>query len=98
MLLPPAAPPERVSVAVAENEPQAELMSQLLRREGIPSDYGSIGGAGLWAPWNPIGPRDIIVSASDAARAKEVLSTAGHPHHAHPKPVRRRRTGPKRKG
>jgi len=91
-LLPPSAPADQVSVAIADNEPQAEMMTQLLDREGIPSNYQSIGGVGLWAPWNPTGPRDIIVNASDAARAKQALSAEGHPHLAQPqKPARRRR-------
>jgi len=72
-LLPPAVPPDQVSVAIAANEPEAEMLSQLLDREGIASTYQSVGGVGLWAPWNPAGPRDIIVNASDAARAKQVL-------------------------
>jgi hypothetical protein len=80
-------------VAVAENEPHADMMSQLLRREGIPSNYQSVHGVGFWAPWNPTGPREVIVNAEDASRAKQVLSVAGHPHHQHPrKPKRRRRT------
>lgn len=84
-------------MAIADNEPQAEMLSQLLRREGIASTYQSIGGVGLWAPWNPTGPRDIIVNASDAARATQVLSTGGHPHHEH-QPVRRRRARSRREG
>ena len=96
-LLPPLAP-DQVSVAIAENEPQAEMMSQLLRGEGIPCNYQSIGGVGLWAPWNPIGPRDIIVRASDAARAKQVLTAEGHHPHSHPRqPARRRARRSQRK-
>jgi hypothetical protein len=98
-LLPPATPPDQVSVAIANNEPQAEMMSQLLHREGIPCTYQSVGGVGLWAPWNPTGPRDIIVNAADATRAMQVLGADGHPHHAEPRrPVQRRsrRSQPKR--
>lgn len=91
-LLPPSRPPDELSVAVAENEPQAEMMSQLFRREGIPCNYQSVSGVGFWAPWNPTGPREMIVNAADAARAKEVLNAAGHPHHQQPrKPKHRRR-------
>jgi hypothetical protein len=92
-LAPPQTAPDEVAVAVAPNEPLAQLMSQRLRSEGIPSNYQSVWGAGFSAPWNPIwSPREIIVNAADAARAKEILATAGHPHYDAPrKPKRRRR-------
>jgi hypothetical protein len=83
-LLPPSAPPDQVPVAIAENEPQAELMTQLLHQEGIACNYQSVGGVGLWAPWNPAGPRELIVNASDAARAKDVLSRRGAPDRGSP--------------
>jgi len=95
LLLPPAAPPDRLVVAVADNEPQAELITQRLRAEGIESLCQTVGGVGFWAPWNPIGPREIIVNARDAERALLVLEAAGHPHHDEPRrpsrPGRRRR-------
>ena len=89
-LVPRSSPSAELVVAVAENEPQAEMMTQLLREAGIPSNYQSIHGVSLWAPWNPIGPREIIVTAADAARAKQILSQAGHPHHERPRKPRRR--------
>ena len=77
----PVDKPQEVAVAVAENEPQAEMMTQLLRMAGIPSNYRSVQGINFWAPWNPTGPREIIVMAADASRARQVLSQEGHPHH-----------------
>lgn len=68
------------------------MMSQLLQREGIACNYQSVTGVGFWAPWNPTGPREIIVNGRDAAHAKQVLSAAGHPHYQQfRKPKRRRR-------
>jgi hypothetical protein len=96
LLAPPAGGPDRLVVAVADNEPQAELITQRLRAEGIESMYQTVGGVGFWAPWNPIGPREIIVNARDAERALLVLDAAGHPHHDEPR--RPSRPGRHRRG
>ena len=106
-LVPPSAPTDQVSVAFADNEPQAEMMSQLLRREGIACNYQdvpsvqNVAGFRVWVTgaWNPTSRREIIVNVSDATQAKQVLSGGGHPHHEHPRrPARRRRLRSQRKG
>src|SRR5882757_1047982 len=92
-LVPPSAPPDQVSVAFADNEPQAEMMSQLLHRERIACNYQdvpsvqNVAGLRVWVTGasNPTSRREIIVNASDAARAKQVLGADGHPHHEHPR-------------
>ena len=85
-------------MAFADNEFQAEMMSQLLQREGIACTYQdlpgvqNVGGLRVWVtgPW-PTSRREIIVNAADAARATQVLRTDGQPHHEHPrKPARQR--------
>ena len=98
-LLPPRRLPDHIAVAVAENEPIAESLSQLLNRNGIPTNFQSVHGAGFWAPWNPTGPREITVRMADAARAKELLSEVSTPvdsHHRKAAHKRRRRPRPKR--
>jgi hypothetical protein len=78
-LLPRSKPPDQVSVAIAGNEAQAEMMSQLLRQAGIPSNYRLVTDASPYPAQSPGARRDIIVNAADAERAASILS-----------PVRRR--------
>lgn len=59
-----------VQVAIAETQPQAEFIANMLLEEGIPCvQRNSIGG------YSPvIGPREILVPESGAEAAREALA------------------------
>ena len=66
---------DEVSVTVVGSQPEAELACQLLRMEGIacysrPTAYAAGAGDGLASLGSP---REIVVLAKDAARARELL-------------------------
>lgn len=62
-----------VKVATASNQPEAEFIQALLREEGIPSLARR--SAGFDVPdFLPVGPRDILVPASAAELAREILA------------------------
>jgi hypothetical protein len=66
---------ELVRLTVVPNEPQAEIIRQLLATEGIesmqrPTDFG----AGAFDGWSPGGQREILVAASDLESARELIS------------------------
>lgn len=66
-------PPEHlVKVARAENLPQAELLQQRLDDEGVPSVLRRSAGSDV-PDFLAAGPRDVLVPASSAALAREVL-------------------------
>lgn len=76
-------------MGVAENEPMAEMLVKRLREAGIPCYWRS---GPLWPTyWNPSAKRELIINAADFARAKELLRAGGHPHHQHPRRLKRRR-------
>ena len=64
------------SLTVVGSEPEAELVCQLLRTEGIecfhrPTDYGAGVGDGLASGW---GPHEVVVRPADVGRARELLA------------------------
>jgi hypothetical protein len=62
-----------VTVASAQNEPEAQMIIARLSAEGVDALYKR--GPGADAPqFGPGGGREIYVEAQDAARAREVLS------------------------
>ena len=65
-----------VRVARARHQAEAELISGLLLEEGIPSMAKRSGGFDV-PDFIAAGPRDILVAASGADRAREVLATPG---------------------
>ena len=69
---------DEVSVTVVGSEPEAELACELLRTEGIrcyhrPTSYAAGAGDGLVSLGSP---REIVVLAENAARARELLADA----------------------
>jgi len=67
-----------VAVTVVGSEPEAELACRLLRTENIvcyhrPTSYAAGIGDGLVSTW---APREIVVRAADAGRARELLQDA----------------------
>ena len=67
---------EEVAVTVVGSEPEAELACQLLRTSDIPcyyrpTSYAAGVGDGLVSSYSP---REIVVRAADAARARELLA------------------------
>jgi len=69
---------DEVAVTVVGNEPEAELACSLLRTEKIPcyhrpTSYAAGVGDGLVSTW---APREIVVRAADAVRARELLLDA----------------------
>jgi hypothetical protein len=67
---------DEVGVTVVGSEPEAELACQLLRTEKIacyhrPTSFAAGAGDGLASPASP---REIVVCATDAMRAREVLA------------------------
>jgi hypothetical protein len=69
---------EEVAVTVVGSEPEAELACRLLRTEGIPSYYRPTAyaagvGDGLASTYSP---REIVVRAADASRARQLLLDA----------------------
>lgn len=66
---------DEVAVTVVGSEPEAELACRLLRTEEIacyhrPTSFAAGAGDGLVSSW---GPREIVVRAADATRARELL-------------------------
>ena len=66
---------DEVGVRVVGSEPEAELACQLLRTENIacyyrPTTFAAGAGDGLASGWTP---REIVVRAADARRARELL-------------------------
>jgi putative signal transducing protein len=62
-----------VKVAYANNLPEAELIQSLLRQEHIPSMVRRNGGFDV-PDFIASGPRDVLVPASQADRARELLA------------------------
>lgn len=67
---------ETVRVAVAQNQAEAELMQNILLEEGIPSIVRRSGGFDV-PDFLAAGPRDIMVPASGAEAARELLDPEG---------------------
>jgi hypothetical protein len=61
-------------VGWAQNQAEADLMESLLLEEGIPSLVRRTGGADV-PDFLAAGPREILVPASGAALARELLGT-----------------------
>jgi hypothetical protein len=66
---------DEVSVTIVGSEPEAELACQLLRTENIlcyhrPTTFAAGAGDGLVSLGSP---REIVVRAGDARRARELL-------------------------
>ena len=69
--------PDPVKVATALNQAEAEFIQGLLREEGVPSMVRR--SAGFDVPdFLPTGPRDVLVPASAADIARQIL-TDGRP-------------------
>jgi hypothetical protein len=64
-----------VRVGWARNQAEAELMEGVLRAEGIPALVRRTGGADV-PDYLAAGPREILVPASGAALARELLGTS----------------------
>ena len=69
---------EEVAVTVVGSEPEAELACRLLRTESIqcyyrPTSYAAGVGDGLVSAYSP---REIVVRAADASRARQLLLDA----------------------
>ncbi len=67
---------EEVAVTVVGSEPEAELACQLLRTADIPcysrpTSYAAGVGDGLVSSFSP---REIVVRAADASRARQLLA------------------------
>jgi hypothetical protein len=80
---------ETVRVAVAQNLAEAELMQNILLEEGIPSILRRSGGFDV-PDFLAAGPRDILVPASGAEAARDLLDPDGLTP-PEPGPVDRRR-------
>lgn len=65
-----------VRIAVARNQPEAEMLSARLESAGIPSLLVRSGGADV-PDFLAAGPRDVMVPASAEAEARELLGTGG---------------------
>jgi Putative prokaryotic signal transducing protein len=65
-----------VRVATARHQAEAEMLEGLLLEEGVPSLVRRSGGFDV-PDFLASGPRDILVPASGADRAREVLGPAG---------------------
>ena len=63
---------ELKSVAVAQNQPEAEFIQNLLLAEGVPSLVQRNGGADV-PDFLAAGVRDILVPASGVEAAREIL-------------------------
>jgi hypothetical protein len=66
---------ELVWVGTARNQPEAEMMERLLLEQGIPSLVRRTGGADV-PDFLAAGARELLVPASGAALARELLGTA----------------------
>jgi hypothetical protein len=65
-----------VVLTAVPTQPEASLVCDVLREEGIrcfdrPTNFAVGAADGAWA----VGPREIVVRADDAARAREVLAS-----------------------
>jgi hypothetical protein len=67
-----------VRVATARHQAEAEMLERLLLEEGIPSLVRRTGGFDV-PDFLASGPRDILVPASGAERAREVLGVGEPP-------------------
>ena len=67
---------ETVRVAVASNLAEAELMQNILLEEGIPSILRRSGGFDV-PDFLAAGPRDVLVPASGAEAARQLLNFDG---------------------
>jgi hypothetical protein len=63
-----------VRVGTARNQAEAEMMEGLLREQGIPSLVRRTGGADV-PDFLAAGPRELLVRASSAGLAREMLGT-----------------------
>jgi hypothetical protein len=63
---------ELVKVAVADNQSEAELLQGLLREAGVPSTLRRARGFDV-PDFLAAGPRDVLVPASEAQIARDVL-------------------------
>jgi hypothetical protein len=63
-----------VKVGYARNQPEAEFLAGMLLEEGIPSVIRRAGGFDV-PDFLAAGPRDILVAASGADAARQVLNT-----------------------
>ena len=66
---------ELVRLTVVPNEPQAEMIRELLATAGIasmqrPTDFG----VGAFDGWSPGGPREVLVHAADLETARELVA------------------------
>jgi hypothetical protein len=66
-------PDELVKVAGAQNQPEAELIQNLLREAGVPSIVRRSGGADV-PDFLAAGWRDVLVPASMAQLARDALT------------------------
>jgi hypothetical protein len=73
-VLPQYAEGPLMRVATARNQPEAEMLEGLLLEQGIPSLVRRSGGFDV-PDFLASGPRDILVPASGAELAREVLGT-----------------------
>ena len=64
-----------VRVGTARNQAEAEMMEGLLLQEGIPSLVRRTGGADV-PDFLAAGPRELLVPASGAGLARELLGTS----------------------
>ena len=68
---------ELVRVAIAPNEPAADVLCAFLRSEGIDSMRRVTDvGAGALDGVAPTGSREVLVREADAERARELLASA----------------------
>ena len=79
---------ETVRVAVANNLAEAELMQNILLEEGIPSMLRRSGGFDV-PDFLAAGPRDLLVPASGAEAARELLNLGPPAADAEPREQRR---------
>ena len=70
-----------VKVGYARNQPEAEFLAGMLLEEGIPSVIRRAGGFDV-PDFLAAGPRDIMVAASGADAARDILGGSA-PHVAH---------------
>jgi putative signal transducing protein len=66
---------ELAVLQVVNSEPEAEIICQLLRSEGIPAIVQRTNfGAGMADGFpSALGPREVVVHAKNLARAREIL-------------------------
>jgi hypothetical protein len=68
---------DAVVVAVAENEPEAEMLCNLLRDAGIECGYRDTAPVdSTIEDFTAAGPREILVHADDLERARALLPTS----------------------